>query len=82
MSATLPVKPLDHESHLSETEPRWFAIRTRFKSEKLAYKQLIARKIEAYLPIRHLIRRYGRKKREIDLPLINNFVFVKILKNH
>lgn len=80
MSATLPIKPLDHESHLSETEPRWFAIRTRFKSEKLAHKQLISRHIDAYLPIRHLIRRYGRKKREIDLPLINNFVFVKIVK--
>ena len=81
-SATLPstLKPLDNESHLREDEPRWFAIRTRFKSEKLAYKQLLSRKIDAYLPIRHLIRRYGRKKREIDLPLINNFVFVKIVK--
>ena len=73
-------KPLDHESHLDELEPRWFAIRTRYKSEKLAHKQLIGRQIDAYLPIRHLIRRYGRKKREIDLPLINNFVFVKIVK--
>lgn len=82
MSATLPssLKPLDYESHLSEEEPRWFAIRTRFKSEKLAHKQLLNRKIDAYLPIRHLTRRYGRKKREIDLPLINNFVFVKIVK--
>lgn len=82
MSATLPtvIKPLDHESHLSEDEPRWFAIKTRFKSEKLAYKQLMNRHIDAYLPIRHLIRRYGRKKREVDLPLINNFVFVKIVK--
>ncbi len=80
ITATLPVKPLDHESHLSEDEHRWFAIKTRFKSEKLAYKQLTLRQIDAYLPIRHLIRRYGRKKREIDLPLINNFVFVKIVK--
>ncbi len=80
MSATIPIKPLDHESHLDELEPRWFAIRTRYKSEKLAYKQLVSRQIDAYLPIRHLIRRYGRKKREVDLPLINNFVFVKIVK--
>ena len=80
MPATIPTKPLDHESHLSEDQPRWFAIRTRYKSEKLAYKQLINRQIDAYLPIRHLIRRYGRKKREVDLPLINNFVFVKIVK--
>lgn len=80
MSAKIPVKPFDHESHLDDIEPRWFAIRTRFKSEKLAHKQLVSRQIEAYLPIRHLLRRYGRKKREIDLPLINNFVFVKIVK--
>lgn len=80
MSATIPTKPLDHESHLDELEPRWFAIRTRYKSEKLALKQLVSRQIDAYLPIRHLIRRYGRKKREVDLPLINNFVFVKIVK--
>jgi transcription antitermination factor NusG len=80
IATTNPVKTPIHESHLSEIEPKWFAIRTRFKSEKLAHKQLIARQIDAYLPIRHVLRRYGRKKREIDLPLINNFVFVKILK--
>jgi transcription antitermination factor NusG len=68
------------ENHLSETEPRWFAIRTRYKSEKLAYQQLEKNNIHAYLPLRESIKIYHRKKRVTDLPLINSFVFVKIIK--
>lgn len=69
------------ENHLSDTEARWFAVHTRYKSEKLAYKQLRFYGINAYLPIRHLVRRYTSKIREVELPLINSFVFVKIKKD-
>lgn len=69
------------ENHLSDTEARWFAVRTRYKSEKLAHKQLTFYGIDTYLPIRHLVRRYTRKIREVELPLINSFVFVKIKKS-
>ncbi len=68
------------ENHLSETEPRWFAVRTRFKSEKVALKQLLSYQINAYLPIKTLTRRYNRKIRHVEMPLINSFVFVKITK--
>jgi transcription antitermination factor NusG len=70
-----------YENHLSESEPKWFAIRTRFKSEKIAMKQLLRMGIETYLPIRQMTRRYGRKIRKVELPLINSFVFVRIKKN-
>jgi transcription antitermination factor NusG len=69
------------ENHLTDVEPRWFAVRTRFKSEKLALKQLTQRGLAAYLPIRNLTRRYNRKIRHVELPLINSFVFVKIRKS-
>ena len=68
------------ENHLDAAEPRWFAIRTRFKSEKLAFKQLKLKGIDAYLPIRNMTRRYNKKIRHIEMPLINSFVFVKIVK--
>jgi transcription antitermination factor NusG len=71
----------DFENHLSDQEARWFAVRTRFKDEKVAYKQLQINNIPVYLPIKKLTRRYGRKIRHIELPLINSFVFVKIFKN-
>ena len=69
-----------YENHLSESEPKWFAVRTRFKSEKVALKQLQRMGVETYLPIRQLTRRYGRKIRKVALPLINSFVFVNIKK--
>jgi transcription antitermination factor NusG len=70
-----------YENHLSESEPKWFAVRTRFKSEKVALKQLHRVGVETYLPIRQITRRYGRKLRKVELPLINSFVFVRIKKN-
>lgn len=70
----------NYENHLSETEPRWFAVRTRFKSEKVALKQLLSYQINAYLPIKTLTRRYSKKIRHVEMPLINSFVFVKITK--
>jgi transcriptional antiterminator RfaH len=75
-----PTSPKSIENHLDAKEPRWFAIRTRFKSEKLAYKQLNSKQIEAYLPIRTMTRKYSRKLRQVEMPLINSFVFVRIVK--
>ena len=67
-----------NENHLNETKPRWFAVRTRFRDEKVAVKMLTNCGITTYLPIQKLIRRYGKKVRHVELPLINSFVFVKI----
>jgi transcriptional antiterminator RfaH len=70
-----------NENHLHPTEPRWFAIRTRFRDEKVAIKILASKGIEYYLPIKKLSRRYGKKVRHVDMPLISSFVFVKIVKD-
>lgn len=68
------------ENHLSETEARWFAVRTRFRSEKLAAKSLETQNIEFYLPLKKSVKIYGRLKRETELPLIPSFVFVHIVR--
>lgn len=68
------------ENHLHETEPRWFAVKTKFKHEKMAFELLQRNQIEAYLPLRKLTRRYHRKVRHVDMPLIHSFVFVKVVK--
>jgi transcription antitermination factor NusG len=67
-----------NENHLNDSEPRWFAVRTRFRDEKVAFKMLNTYGIQTYLPIQKLIRRYGKKVRHVEMPLINSFVFVKI----
>lgn len=69
-----------YENHLDSKEPRWFAVFTPFKREKLVCRQLQKKGIRAYLPIQQLIRRYTRKIRKVELPLISCYVFVKITR--
>ncbi len=67
-------------NHLHETEPRWFAVRTRSKSEKFVQRMLTKKGIHAYLPLQKLMRRYTRSTRIVEKPLINCYVFVCISK--
>ncbi|HHH50130.1 MAG TPA: UpxY family transcription antiterminator [Saprospiraceae bacterium] len=71
---------LKPENHLHTTESRWFAVYTRFKREKVVRDELIEKGIEVFLPIQKLLRQYGRKRKWVELPLFNSYVFVKITK--
>jgi transcriptional antiterminator RfaH len=70
----------NHENHLHQTDPRWFAVYTRYKREKVVYDELTRKGIEVFLPLQKILRQYGRKKRWVELPLFNCYVFVKITK--
>lgn len=77
----LTFKAREHvENHLDENTPKWFAVYTLFKREKMAAKHLNNLGIENYLPIQTLTRRYVRKVKKVELPLINHYLFVKITK--
>lgn len=67
-------------NQLHETEPRWFAVHTRVKSEKFVQRQLHKKGIHAYVPLQRLLRRYQRSTRLTEKPLINCYVFVRITK--
>jgi transcription antitermination factor NusG len=69
-----------HENHLSDTESRWFAVQTKFRSEKAVVKSLAKKGIEAYTPLNRVVRQYKRKRKVVDLPLINCYIFVRIKK--
>jgi len=70
----------EYESHLHATEPRWFAVYTRYKSEKVVKRLLDQKEIECYLPLQTVTRRYTRKIKTYDIPLISCYIFVKITK--
>jgi transcription antitermination factor NusG len=76
MTAAAAIKA--NENHIDPVQPRWFAVRTRFRDEKMALKMLTSYGVQTYLPIQKLTRRYAKKVRHVELPLINSFVFVKI----
>jgi transcription antitermination factor NusG len=69
-----------YENHLDEQEAKWFAIYTRYKREKMVAKRLEEKGIEVYLPLQKLTRRYVRKVKHVELPLINCYLFTKITK--
>lgn len=73
-------KKPDYEDHLHDTEYRWFAVYTQSRSEKMAFKRLNAKGINVYLPLQKKIRLYGRKKREVEFPLITCYLFVKVTR--
>ncbi len=73
-------KKEDLENHLHPTEYKWFAVYTQSRGEKTAFKRLQAKGINVYLPLQKKIRIYGRKKREVEFPLITCYLFVKVTK--
>ncbi len=56
----------------------WYAVRTRFKSEKVVAKQFESKSIEHYLPLQKIVRVWGRRKQIIEKPFFNNYIFVCI----
>lgn len=72
----------NHENHLHPIESRWFAVYTRSKSEKVVKRLLDQKNIENYLPLQKVTRRYTRKIKSYEIPLISCYIFVKIAKNN
>ena len=58
-------------NQLSFTEERWFAVYTKYKCEKYVVEQLNKKGISAYLPLVTKVRRYNRKVKKYNVPLIN-----------
>jgi transcription antitermination factor NusG len=69
-----------NERTLDEMHPRWFAVSTRFKREKVVHKRLQDKGIETYLPLQRYARQYDRRVRTVEIPLIGNYIFTKITK--
>jgi transcription antitermination factor NusG len=68
-------------NQLSATEARWFAVNTRYKSEKFVLNSLEKKGIDAYLPLLSVSRRYSSKVKHYEVPLINCYVFARIIKD-
>lgn len=68
-------------NQLDAQEARWFAVYTKFKREKQVLKHLTEKGIQAYLPLQSFTRRYTRKVKHVELPLINCYIFTKITKD-
>jgi transcription antitermination factor NusG len=79
------LKKLDQYSNKSSLntieDKKWYAIYTYFRSEKKVVEYLQHKAVRAYVPLINKVRRYKRKVKKYEVPIINNYVFVHIGKD-
>lgn len=66
---------------IDSTTPKWFAVNTRFKSEKIVERILKQKGVRCYLPLQKRYRKHGLKILINEVPLISCYIFVNITKD-
>ena len=56
----------------------WHAIYVRSRSEKAVFENLIDQGFEAFLPLDRKLRTWSDRKKWVEVPYINSYVFVKV----
>lgn len=64
--------------HSNEAKPQWYAVYTRSRAEKQIHKLLLRAGIEAYLPIRKVLKYWSDRKKWVEEPLFRSYIFVHI----
>jgi transcription antitermination factor NusG len=59
----------------------WHVIYTRPRWEKKLNNLLLEKNIESFLPLYKTIRQWSDRKKKVELPLFNSYLFVNISKN-
>jgi transcriptional antiterminator NusG len=59
-------------------QPRWYAIRTRSRHEKMVAEQLQRQAIENFLPLVKRTRKWSDRTKEVELPLFSGYNFVRV----
>ena len=62
----------------NDTPYHWFALYTKARAEKKVYEELLKKGIEAYLPMRKMLRQWSDRKKWVEMPIINSYIFVRV----
>jgi transcription antitermination factor NusG len=64
---------------LTETEnKKWHALYVASRQEKKVNQSLLEKGVEAYVPLLKTMRQWSDRKKMVELPLLNGYVFVRI----
>jgi transcriptional antiterminator RfaH len=63
---------------MSGKEKNWHALYVASRQEKKVFEKLQKKNIEAYLPIVKTMKQWSDRKKMVEVPLLNGYVFVKI----
>ncbi|HYM78893.1 MAG TPA: UpxY family transcription antiterminator [Candidatus Dormibacteraeota bacterium] len=59
-------------------QPRWYAVRTRSRHEKLVSRQLETQGIQSFLPVVNKIHQWSDRRKEVQEPLFSGYAFVHL----
>lgn len=57
-------------------EKKWLVFYTKARSEKAAEKTLRKFGFEPYLPVHKILRQWSDRKKKVEVPLFNSYIFV------
>ena len=77
---SLPIEKPREINIIKKSIPRWYAIYTNPRAEKLVYSRLIEESVETFLPLQKTYRRWSDRKKLIEKPLLSSYVFVNITR--
>ena len=55
----------------------WYALYTRSRAEKKVFEQFVTKGINAYLPIRKELKQWSDRKKWVETPAINSYIFAQ-----
>jgi len=67
---------------ISEDAKRWFALYTKSRNEKKVNERLTQLGYETYLPLKKTLRQWSDRKKIVDMPVINSYIFVKTIQEN
>jgi transcription antitermination factor NusG len=75
-AAVVSCSPVDCSPVLDQ--PRWYAVRTRSRHEKLVARQLESQGIRFFLPLINKIHQWSDRRKEVQEPLFSGYAFVHL----
>ncbi|MGO9126875.1 MAG: UpxY family transcription antiterminator [Terriglobales bacterium] len=60
-------------------QPRWYAVRTRSRHEKVVAKQFEGLEIDHFLPLVSQMHKWASGPRQVELPLFPGYAFVRLV---
>ena len=62
-----------------QIDPKWYAIYTNPRAEKLVRDRLLEAGVEVFLPLQKTYRIWSDRKKLVEVPLLSSYVFVKVI---
>ncbi len=61
-----------------DAEPRWYILYIRSRSEKKVMERMLKRNFTAFLPLIKTMRQWSDRKKQVEVPLFNGYIFIKV----